>query len=134
MNYRLRGLGYKVVFAPRSFVYHRLRGPRRMDALKQVIILKNRMRFLAKHFPEKLPEHLFGFGEILLLPDRLFDEILDFVKRDLPKYFENKPEWTLQLTSGAEALRNFRARSFRTVPFVKMLSRIRGWGAGKFML
>jgi len=131
MNYRLRSLGYKIVFAPRSFVYHRLRGPRRMDALKQVLILKNRMRFLAKHFPQKLPEHLFGFGEILLLPDALFDEILDFIKKDLPKYLGDKPEAIQQLISGAADLRDFRLRCFRTVPFFKMLSRIRNWGAGK---
>jgi len=131
MNYRLRGLGYKVMFAPRSFVYHKLCGPRRTDVLKQVLILKNRMRFLAKHFPEKLPDHLAGFGEVLLLPDRYFGEILDFIKKDLPKYLGGKPELILRLGSGAETLRNFRVRFFRTVPFARTLSRIWGWWTGR---
>lgn len=132
MNYRLRGLGYRVLFAPRSIVHHRLHGSQRMGVLRPSLILKNRLRFLAKHFPEKLPEHLLGFGEILLLPDKPFVEILDFIKKDLPKYLEGKPDLIRQLNSGAQALRDFRERSFRTVPFLRMFSRVRGFWAWKF--
>lgn len=133
MNYRLRGLGHKIVFEPASLVFHSLHGSQRTNAFRQVAILKSRLRFLAKHFPEKLPEHLFGFGEILLLADDRFDEVLHFIKQDLPKYLEGKPELVLKLNSEAEALRNFRKRSFRTVPGMKLFGRVSGFLAGSWM-
>ena len=127
MNYRLRNFGYKIVFAPGSLVYHKLHGSRRTDISRPVLILKNRLRFLAKHFPEKLPEQLVGFGEILDLSEKLFGEVLHFIKEDLPKYWKDDPELTRKLISAAEALRGARARRFRIVPFASMLNRVRGF-------
>ncbi|HNX68289.1 MAG TPA: glycosyltransferase family 2 protein [Candidatus Omnitrophota bacterium] len=130
MNYRLRGLGYKVIFAPRSLVRHRLHGSRKKSVLRPALILKNRLRFLAKHFPEKLPEHLFGFGEVLLLSEKPFDEILHFIKEDLARYYRGKPELGLKLIAAAEGLLNFRKRCFRTVPFTRVISRWRKFFPG----
>lgn len=125
MNYRLRGFGYKVLFAPRSVVYHRLHGSQGTSALRRVLILKNRLRFLAKHFPEKLPENLFSPGEICPLSNAMFGAVLGFMDQELPRYLKGRPDLLRRLASAVEGLRDFRRQDSRTFPWGRIAKRAR---------
>lgn len=114
MNFRLRACGYRIFFAPRSVVRHKLHGSQATDTLRRDLILKNRLRFLAKHFPERLPEHLCGFGEVLHLNDEEFQKILDFFFLDLAKYWSHNEGLNFKMKESLAALRDYRARSIRT--------------------
>ncbi len=86
MAFRLRRKGWKILFVPKSIAYHRLHGSQQTEELRQFYILKNRLLFIAKHFPDKLPESLCGFGEISRLAYADFQKILISVFNKLLAY------------------------------------------------
>jgi len=61
INLRLRNKGYKIYFSPKSIVYHRYHGTAQ-EEFTVFQIEKNRLLFLAKHYPEKLAGALLGSG------------------------------------------------------------------------
>jgi GT2 family glycosyltransferase len=64
LAFRLRRKGWKIFFVPNSVTYHKLHGSQQAEELRQFHILKNRLLFIAKHFPDELAEDIYGFGEI----------------------------------------------------------------------
>ena len=86
MAFRLRRKGWKILFVPTSIAYHKLHGSQQTAALRQFHILKNRLLFIAKHFPDKLSESLCGFGEITKLAYTDFQKILISVFNKLLMY------------------------------------------------
>ncbi|MBM3253022.1 MAG: glycosyltransferase [Candidatus Omnitrophica bacterium] len=61
ISYRLRKVGYKLLFVPRSKVCHIFHGSG-SERLSRFYIERNRLLFLAKHFPWKLSNALLGKG------------------------------------------------------------------------
>ena len=61
MSVRLRQKGWKIVFVPGSIVYHTFHGTGN-EELSRFYIERNRLLFLAKHYPYKLSTSLFGSG------------------------------------------------------------------------
>ncbi|MCU0666554.1 MAG: glycosyltransferase family 2 protein, partial [Candidatus Omnitrophica bacterium] len=61
MAFRLRKNGWKVVFVPTSIVYHFFHGSGNND-LSRFYIERNRLLFIAKHYPDKLESALMGNG------------------------------------------------------------------------
>ena len=61
MTFRLKSSGWKIVFAPQSTVYHEFHGSAN-DEMSRAYIERNRLLFIAKHYPEKLSEALLGRG------------------------------------------------------------------------
>ena len=61
MAFRIRKSGYKLVFAPKSIVYHRFHGSGN-EEMARYYIERNRLLYIAKHFPTKLSNALVGSG------------------------------------------------------------------------
>ncbi|NQT75663.1 MAG: glycosyltransferase [Candidatus Omnitrophica bacterium] len=61
MALRLRKKGYKLMFVPKSIIYHEFHGTASED-LAHYYIERNRLLFLAKHYPYKLSNSLLGSG------------------------------------------------------------------------
>ncbi len=65
MSYRLKKAGYKLLFAPKSKVNHIFHGSGN-EELSRFYIERNRLLFLAKYFPWKLSNSLFGKGAFIV--------------------------------------------------------------------
>lgn len=78
--YRLRKAGYKVLYVPEAKCWHTFHGSAQ-DGIVNYYIERNRLLFLAKHYPEKLAENLMGEGYSTLGASKLelaeLVEILD---------------------------------------------------------
>jgi len=61
MSLRLRQRGYKLVFVPTSIIHHKFHGTA-SEELNRYYIERNRLLFLAKHYPHKLSSSLLGSG------------------------------------------------------------------------
>jgi len=61
ISFRLKQQGFKLVFAPDSIVYHKFHGTA-TEELSRFYIERNRLLFIAKHYPHKLPDALLGNG------------------------------------------------------------------------
>ncbi|MCX5714297.1 MAG: glycosyltransferase [Candidatus Omnitrophica bacterium] len=61
MSFRLREKGYKLYFVPTSIVYHKFHGTA-SEELARFYIERNRLLYLAKHYPHKLSSSLVGSG------------------------------------------------------------------------
>jgi GT2 family glycosyltransferase/MoaA/NifB/PqqE/SkfB family radical SAM enzyme/glycosyltransferase involved in cell wall biosynthesis len=61
MSLRLRQRGYRLVFVPNSIVYHKFHGTT-TEEMNSYYIERNRLLFLAKHYPHKLSSSLLGSG------------------------------------------------------------------------
>jgi GT2 family glycosyltransferase/glycosyltransferase involved in cell wall biosynthesis/MoaA/NifB/PqqE/SkfB family radical SAM enzyme len=61
MALRLKQKGYKLIFVPTSIAYHKFHGTA-TEELSQYYIERNRLLFLAKHYPHKLCSSLLGSG------------------------------------------------------------------------
>ncbi|MFA5411265.1 MAG: glycosyltransferase family 2 protein, partial [Candidatus Omnitrophota bacterium] len=59
MCFRISQKKWKVIFVPRSIVYHKFHGSGSHE-LSRYYIERNRLLFIAKHFPEKLSMSLLG--------------------------------------------------------------------------
>jgi len=76
MAFRIKKKGSKIYYAPASLVYHRLHGSGQDDNERKFYIEKNRLLFVAKYFPQKLPDLIFGHGDIIRLKPFLFQRLL----------------------------------------------------------
>ena len=61
MAFRLRKAGCKLVYAPKSIAYHRLHGSG-SEEISRYYVERNRLLYIAKHFPTKLSSALVGSG------------------------------------------------------------------------
>ncbi|MFH1202026.1 MAG: glycosyltransferase [Candidatus Omnitrophota bacterium] len=61
MAKRIKDEGFKVVFVPESMIYHAFHGTA-SDEFSQFYIERNRLFFVAKHYPKNLAGVLFGKG------------------------------------------------------------------------
>lgn len=61
LAFRLRKKGEKIIFVPKSLVYHEFHGTGN-EELSRFYIERNRLLFIAKHDPEKLKDGLLGRG------------------------------------------------------------------------
>jgi len=61
ISLRLRQSGFKLVFVPTSIAYHKFHGSGN-DELSRYYIERNRLLYLAKHYPTKLSSALIGSG------------------------------------------------------------------------
>ncbi|MCM8797108.1 MAG: glycosyltransferase [Candidatus Omnitrophica bacterium] len=61
LNMRLRNKGYKIYYAPKSIVHHKYHGTAG-DDFTVFHVERNRLLFIAKHFPDRLGEALMGSG------------------------------------------------------------------------
>ncbi|MDD4893910.1 MAG: glycosyltransferase [Candidatus Omnitrophica bacterium] len=61
MSLRLKQRGYKLIFVPLSVAYHKFHGTG-SEELSRYYIERNRLLFLAKHYPNKLSSSLLGSG------------------------------------------------------------------------
>jgi len=61
MATRVKKAGWKVVYIPVSIIYHAFHGTGDNE-LSQFYIERNRLLYIAKHFPDKLSQALFGKG------------------------------------------------------------------------
>jgi len=61
MGFRIRKLGYKLLYVPSAVVYHYVHGCGDYET-SRYYIERNRLLFLAKHFPSSLPSSLLGNG------------------------------------------------------------------------
>lgn len=74
--YRLRKKNWKVFYAPDSKVFHMLHGSGQDPKEHAFYIERNRLLFIAKHFPKEIKASLAGYGEISKLEPDLFNELL----------------------------------------------------------
>lgn len=92
VNFRLRKQGFKIFLAPLSIVYHHFHGTAQEEFVR-FQIEKNRLLFLAKHFPEKLGASLMGSGYFIFTEGektlRDFYMVLPLV---LNKLFKHHPQ------------------------------------------
>jgi GT2 family glycosyltransferase len=86
MAFRIRSKKYRILYSPESLVYHHLHGSGQDDEVRQFFIERNRLIFLSKHFPDKLPEFLFGFGAIARLKSGYFQKIWILIIHKLLKH------------------------------------------------
>ncbi|MDP8259969.1 MAG: glycosyltransferase [Candidatus Gygaella obscura] len=61
ISYRLRSAGYRLLVEPKSIVYHTFHGTASVE-LSNFYIERNRLLFIAKHMPDRLPGALLGNG------------------------------------------------------------------------
>ncbi len=61
ISLRLKQKGYKLMFVPRSIIYHHFHGTA-TEEFARYYIERNRLLFLAKHYPHKLSDSLIGSG------------------------------------------------------------------------
>ena len=87
ISFRLKNKKWKIYYVPSSIIYHRLHGTAQDIDEKKYFIEKNRLLFVAKNFPERLPEAIFGHGEILRLGPVYFNAIVLEVFRKLIKLY-----------------------------------------------
>jgi len=76
MNYRLRKKGWRVIYAPQARSCHILHGSRQSQHQRLYYQERNRLLFIAKHFPGELPSLMHGFGGISAFSQRDFREII----------------------------------------------------------
>jgi len=62
---RLRQKNYKLLFVPRSLIYHKFHGTADNE-FSRYYIERNRLLYLAKHYPHKLNESLLGNGNFTI--------------------------------------------------------------------
>ncbi|MFH1478514.1 MAG: glycosyltransferase [Candidatus Omnitrophota bacterium] len=84
--YRLREKKKTILYAPNSIVYHRLHGTSMKTEDRRFYSERNRLLFLAKHFPDKLPDLLKGDDMIWTLNDSKNLEILFSIAKKLTKH------------------------------------------------
>ena len=83
---RLRNKNWKIFYAPDSKVYHKLHGSGQDPKERAFYIERNRLLFIAKHFPEELAANIAGYGEISKLGSERFHELLIAVFNKLVKH------------------------------------------------
>jgi GT2 family glycosyltransferase len=66
MSIRLRKYNYKLYYVPKAICYHRFHGTVEQEE-ENFYYERNRLLLMAKHFPEKLADHLYGKGYFTLL-------------------------------------------------------------------
>ena len=86
MAFRLKQKKWKVFYVPNSVVYHKLHGSKQSTEKQKFYVERNRLLFIAKYLPEKLPEVLFGHGEIIRLKHSEFQYLLALVFNKLVKH------------------------------------------------
>lgn len=59
--YRCRKQGYKILYIPKAICFHKFHGSAKDDFVADQVE-RNRLLFIAKHFPDKLSQNLLGFG------------------------------------------------------------------------
>ncbi|MFH0826898.1 MAG: glycosyltransferase, partial [Candidatus Omnitrophota bacterium] len=115
MAFRLRHKGWKILFVPKSIIYHALHGTKQKSEEKDYFITRNRLLFIVKHYPEKLAESISGFGQIIEFSNADFQKILAsisnklFVLHGAPKAKKIMSE----LQKSVEMLDGYRQHSFR---------------------
>ncbi len=82
MALRCRNAGWKLFFTPKSIIYHNFHGSLDGDAVR-FQIERNRLLLIAKHFPDKLGEALFGKG--YFIDGKNNARILEILPRALSK-------------------------------------------------
>jgi len=73
MSFRIRQKGWKTLFVPDSIVYHEFHGTG-SHALSRYFIERNRLLFIAKHYPEKLDDLI--KDNVFLMNNRSFLSLL----------------------------------------------------------
>ncbi|MFA5276526.1 MAG: glycosyltransferase, partial [Candidatus Omnitrophota bacterium] len=87
MAYRLRKNGWKIYLAPESRLFHKIHGSGQDSQEHSFYIEKNRLLFILKHFPEKLPEMVFGNGSITRLKPVYYQKLIaDLFKKVVGLY------------------------------------------------
>ena len=104
MSLRLRQRKYKLLFVPASIIYHQFHGTSDQES-SRYYIERNRLLYLAKHYPHKLSDSLIGNGDFtvkksieslgklyLLLPDIILKLVkthsLEMVKEIIQDLFD----------------------------------------------
>ncbi|MDD5594991.1 MAG: glycosyltransferase [Candidatus Omnitrophica bacterium] len=115
MAFRVRKKGWRILYVPGSVVQHRLHGSKQKEELRQFFIIKNRLLFIAKHFPDKLPESICNFGDIIRLPQADFQKILILLSAKLVKHYKNNKakEIISEVRKNVETIGEYQKHSFR---------------------
>ena len=110
MAFRLRQKKWKVVYVPESIAYHKLHGSRQDPEERQFYIEKNRLLFVAKHAPHKLPDVFFGNGEIIKLSPLHFHAVLTLLFYKLILLYGAKEAEKIfsHLSKSIELMQNYR--------------------------
>jgi len=115
MAFRVRKKGWRILYVPGSIVHHRLHGSKQQEELRQFFIIKNRLLFIAKHFPDRLPESICNFGDIIRLPQEDFQKILILLFAKLVKHYKNNKakEIISEIRKNVETIEEYQKHSFR---------------------
>jgi GT2 family glycosyltransferase len=89
MSIRINKKGWRLFYIPESIAYHKFHGSID-DALVDFYSERNRLLLVAKHYPDKLSEALFGKGYWTALNKKDLMEILPFVFVKLIKHNEKE--------------------------------------------
>jgi len=85
--FRLRKKRWKVVYVPQSRIYHRLFGSGQSEDERKFLIEKNRLLFVAKHYPRDLSKMVLGTGELPKLGDDQIKSLTSAVFMKLAKLY-----------------------------------------------
>lgn len=89
ISFRLKQKKWKIFYAPGSRVYHKLHGSCQDPEERTFYIEKNRLLFVAKYFPQQLPNIIAGYGEIGRIKLRYFHILLVELFNKLVKHHGN---------------------------------------------
>jgi len=85
--FRMRKKRWKIVYVPQSRIYHTLFGAGQNEGERKFQIEKNRLLFVAKHFPDDLSTMVFGTGEISKFSDDYIRNLTSAVFMKLVKQY-----------------------------------------------
>jgi GT2 family glycosyltransferase len=84
---RCKKAGWKIYFSPQSIVYHKYHGMASME-LATYLSSRNRLLWIAKHFPRKLPESV---RTSKFFPDGRYDDLYDSLIQAARKLLAENP-------------------------------------------
>lgn len=97
MFLRCRQKGWKLIYAPKSIVYHEFHGTANEDTINYYIE-RNRLLLIAKHFPHKFADELCGKGNYLMDSNRkVLDDIYSILPEAFSKFLEHHGVKTFQI-------------------------------------
>ncbi len=116
MAFRLREKKWNILYVPESIVSHHLHGSNINEEEFKFHIEKNRLLFMAKHFPEKLPDLFYGSGEILRLKYSYFQSLLISLLNKLINLYGDKEaaKIFLEVKESVRKIQDFNEHSLRT--------------------
>jgi len=115
--FRMRKEQWKILYVPDSVVCHCLHGSGLKKEEQKFYVEKNRLLFIAKYFPEKLPDLFYGSGEILRLKYSYFQCLLVSLLNKLIKLYGDKEAARIfsEISGSVRKTQDFDEHSLRTI-------------------